>query len=280
MSGRLVLCATPIGNLRDITLRALDVLAAADTIACEDTRRTRKLLSHHGISARDLVSYHDANERVRAPELLRRLRRGETVALVSDAGTPGLSDPGFRLVQACIAAGVPVEAVPGPSAALTALTLSGLPPARFTFEGFLPRRRGERRRRLRELAEDPRTLVLYESPHRLADLLADATDVLGARPAAIARELTKVHEEVRRGPLPELARWAGERQVRGEVVVVVGGAVRGRGAAVPPEELARDARRRMDAGVERSRALSEVARAHNVRRRDVFDALVTGREQD
>ena len=280
MSGGLVLCATPIGNLEDISMRALRSLSEADVVACEDTRRTRKLLTHHGVEVTRLVSYHEGNERRRARDLLERIRSGERVVLVTDAGTPGLSDPGYRLVRACIDGGLPVEAVPGPTAAITALTLSGLPPARFVFEGFLPRKSPERRRRLGELVEEKRTIVFYESPHRLADCLADLADVLGERPAAVARELTKVHEEVRRGSLGELARWAADGSPRGEMVVVVGGAVREHRATVDPAELARRAEELMRAGVQRREALARVARALNVRKRDVFDALVEARRDE
>jgi 16S rRNA (cytidine1402-2'-O)-methyltransferase len=219
--GLLSLVATPIGNLGDITVRALETLRDADAIACEDTRVTAKLLARHGIE-RPLVSYHEHNARRVEPLLIRRMVEGAHIALVSDAGTPLLSDPGESLVRAAIAAGIPVTALPGPSALLAALSLSGLPAERFLFAGFPPPRSGERRRFLAELARAPATLVFYEAPHRLAASLSDMAAALGDRPAAIARELTKRHEEIRRGSLAELAQStaAGEAP-RGEIVVVV-----------------------------------------------------------
>ena len=219
----LYLVATPIGNMADITLRALDVLRGADLVACEDTRLTGRLLQRHGISAR-LTPYHEHNAERALPGLLARLRAGGAVALVSDAGTPLVSDPGYRLVGAVIAEGIAVTAVPGPSAAVTALLLSGLPPDRFLFGGFLPARAAARRTALQELAAVPATLVLYESPQRLAASLADMVTVLGDRPAAVARELTKLFEEVRRGSLATLAaHYAAAGPPKGEVVVTVGG---------------------------------------------------------
>jgi 16S rRNA (cytidine1402-2'-O)-methyltransferase len=274
MTGKLLLCATPIGNLEDVSQRALRVLAAADVLACEDSRRARKLLAHLGVSAPELVVLNDATERRRSRELVRRAGRGETVVVTSDAGMPGLSDPGYRLVRAAVEAGVPVEVVPGPNAAITALVLSGLPPGRFVFEGFLPRKPGERRRRIAELAEERRTIVAHESPHRIAATLADLLEGLGDRPAALARELTKVHEEVRRGTLSELLEGVGPDPPRGEIVLVVGGAVGRHRATAAPAELASRARVLMGEGIERRVALAEVARAAGVSRRAVFDALV------
>jgi 16S rRNA (cytidine1402-2'-O)-methyltransferase len=222
MAGTLWLVGTPIGNLGDISGRAREVLARADVLACEDTRRTRALLTHLDIHAPRLVSFFEGNERRRIPEILRLLREGSDVALVSDAGTPAISDPGYLLVAACVEEGLSVDVVPGPSAAITALMLSGLPTDRFAFEGFLPRTSGGRRKRLAQLPTDPRTLVFFESPRRVAALVKDALDVLGDRRAAIARELTKLHQEVIRGRLSEVAERVGE--VRGEVVVVIEGA--------------------------------------------------------
>jgi len=218
----LYLVATPIGNLRDVTLRALDVLAAADVIACEDTRVTAKLLKAHGVKTPTLA-YHEHNARRVRPKLISRLQAGETVALVSDAGTPLISDPGYKLVRAAAEAGVPVTAIPGASATLTALSVSGLPTDRFLFAGFLPVRKGPRRAALAALATVPATLVLFEAPSRFAAALADMAAVLGDRPAAVARELTKLHEEVRRGGLTELAaHYAEAGAPKGEAVVVVG----------------------------------------------------------
>ncbi|MEA2903761.1 MAG: rRNA (cytidine1402-2-O)-methyltransferase [Alphaproteobacteria bacterium] len=221
LAGGLHLVATPIGNLRDITLRALEVLAAADLIACEDTRVTRKLTDHYGIRT-PLTAYHDHNASEARPKLLARLAGGEAVALVSDAGTPLVSDPGFKLARAAREAGYAVTALPGPSAALAALTVCGLPTDRFLFDGFLPAKQAQRRARIAELARIPATLVLFESGPRLGAALADLAEGLGPRAAAVCRELTKLHEEVRRGDLVALAQdYAGEAETRGEIVVVI-----------------------------------------------------------
>lgn len=229
MPGILYLVATPIGNLDDITYRAIKVLGEVDLIACEDTRHTRKLLTHYGISTRT-ISYHEHNERARAAELVKRLNAGESVAVVSDAGTPGISDPGFRLVQLAIENQVRVIPVPGPSAMVNAIIASGLPTDEFLFGGFLPARSGARRTRLESLAMIPATLVFYEAPHRLASALADAAEVLGNRQAVVARELTKLHEEIVRGSLDELAERYASENVRGEIVLVID---RGGGGDMP-----------------------------------------------
>ena len=213
--------ATPIGNARDITLRALDVLAGADVVACEDTRVTSKLLARHGIAV-SLTPYHEHNAAKARPALIRRLEDGQTVALVSDAGTPLVSDPGYKLVRACIDAGIPVTGLPGPSAAMTALMVAGLPTDRFLFAGFLPPRTAARRKALAELAAVPASLVFMESPRRLAAALADMAAVLGEREAAVTRELTKLYEEVRRGSLPGLAAaYRTDGPPKGEVTIVV-----------------------------------------------------------
>jgi 16S rRNA (cytidine1402-2'-O)-methyltransferase len=219
VQGTLHVCPTPIGNLRDVTLRVLDVLAAVDIVACEDTRRTRVLLQRHAIAGRQLVSFHEHNERERAAELVARMRDGLSVALVSDAGTPLVSDPGYRLVQACIAAALPIEVLPGPSAPLVALVASGLPVARWRFVGFLPRKRGQRQRLLADAAD---TLVAFESPQRLPATLALLAEVDPQRPVAVCRELTKLHEEVARGSAAVLAERYREHPPKGEVVLVVG----------------------------------------------------------
>ena len=274
MAGTLWLVGTPIGNLGDVTERAREVLSGADLIACEDTRRTRGLLSHLGIEGKQLISFFEGNEERRTGELLEQLRAGRDVAVVSDAGMPALSDPGYRLVAACAAQGIPVDAAPGPSAAVTALVLSGLPTDRFAFEGFLPRKPGARRTRLRELADEPRTLLLFESPRRLPSMLSDAARALGAdRRAAVARELTKVHQEVVRGTLGELAGAIGE--VRGEVVVVIDGA-----PAPPPPDLAELVERvdwLMTSGVPRREAARRVAEEAGVSRRELYEASLRGR---
>ena len=261
------LVATPIGNIEDITLRALAVLQGADVIACEDTRVTAKLLTRHGV-ATPMLAYHDHNaERVR-PLLLERLRQGEAVALVSDAGTPLVSDPGFKLVRAAIAEGLPVTALPGPSAALAALVLSGLPSDRFLFAGFLPPKSAARRRELAELARVPATLVFFEGASRLAAALADMAAVLGDRPAAVARELTKIYEEVRRGRLGELAaHYEAAGPPRGEIVITV----------APPEEAPAQEGEALDAQLEAALgemslkdASAAVSAATGLPRREVY----------
>jgi 16S rRNA (cytidine1402-2'-O)-methyltransferase len=252
-AGRLVVCPTPIGNLEDVTLRVLATLSQADVVACEDTRHTRVLLDRHGVTAR-LVSVHEHNERARAQALLERIRAGEVVALVSDAGTPLVSDPGFALVRDCIAARLPLEVLPGPNAAITALVAAGLPAERWRFVGFLPRARGE----LDELlAGAVDTLVAFESPRRLASTLALLAALDPERATAVCRELTKLHEEVRRGSAAELARHYRAQGVRGEVVLVIGAApaltahARAAGAAVAAvgELVAAGAKPRAAAGV-------------------------------
>ncbi|MEM8599785.1 MAG: 16S rRNA (cytidine(1402)-2'-O)-methyltransferase [Bacteroidota bacterium] len=220
----LTLVPTPIGHLEDLTFRALRTLNEADLIACEDTRTSGVLLAHYGVET-PTTSFHAHNEHQKTPRLVAQMEAGTHVALISDAGTPGISDPGFLLVRACHAADIPVVALPGPTAFVPALVASGLPSDRFVFEGFLPQKKG-RQTRIQALADEPRTLVLYESPHRLVKALGQLADVLGAdRPAAVGRELTKTFEEVRRGTLAELAEHYGSQpKVRGEIVLVVGGA--------------------------------------------------------
>jgi 16S rRNA (cytidine1402-2'-O)-methyltransferase len=217
--GRLIVCPTPIGNLEDITLRVLSALRDANVVACEDTRRTRVLLERYGVAA-TLVSYHEHNERAKAPQLIERMQKGDNVALVSDAGMPVVSDPGFVLVRACVAAGLAVEVLPGPSAALSALVASALPADTWRFVGYLPRKRGE----LVALLRAPETIVAFESPNRVAASLQALADVDPERPVAVCRELTKIHEEIVRGPAGELAARYAEAPPRGEVVLVLGGA--------------------------------------------------------
>ena len=224
LAGTLYLVATPIGNLEDITQRALRVLGEVDVVACEDTRHTRKLLNHFGIKTKT-ISYHEHNERARAEEICKLLVSGKNVALVSDAGTPLINDPGFRVANAAIELNLPVVPIPGPTALVSALVASGLPSDQFFFAGFLPARAGARRAKLDELSAIPATLVFYEAPHRITATLADALDVLGNRPAAVARELTKLHEEIARGSLRELAQRLGTSSpVRGEMVLLISGA--------------------------------------------------------
>ena len=252
--GVLYVVATPIGNLEDVTLRALRVLREVDLIAAEDTRRTRTLLAHHGIS-RPLTSYYDAVERSRAPAIVERLKAGESVALVSDAGTPGIADPGYHLVRGAIAAGIPVVPVPGPSAVTALVSVAGLPAERFVFEGFLPTRRGARAARLAALAREPRALVFFEAGRRLAAFLADAEAALGDRAAVVGRELTKRHEEHLRGTLGALLREVGERApLRGEVTVLIAGAAGTVAAGATPRRARRGHPRRARGRAGRARA--------------------------
>ncbi len=269
MTGRLYVCATPIGNLEDVSLRLLRVLGEVDAIAAEDTRRTQKLLTHHGIRAK-LVSYHDANERSQTRHLIERIRRGDRIALVSDSGTPSISDPGFLLVRACIAANLPVETVPGPSAVIAALVVSGLPTARFSFEGFLSKKEGERLRRLERLKDDDRTLIFYEAPGRVRRTLEDIGSVLGNRPVAVARELTKIHEEVIRGSVSHVLAQIEEEDVRGEAVIVVEGAA----VAADLPSAVEEARGLVAGGLPKGRAAAQAAAKHGVARRDVYQELL------
>ncbi len=222
MAGTLYLVSTPIGNLEDMTQRAVRVLGEVDLVACEDTRHTRKLLNHYGIKTKT-VSYHEHNERDRAAELLESLKSGLNVAIVSDAGTPGISDPGFRVVRTAIDEGLRVVPLPGPTAFVSALVVSGLPGDQFFFDGFLPARSGARRTRLAELQSIPATLIFYEAPHRITESLRDACEILGEREAVVARELTKMHEEIIRGRLSELATRFSEaiQEPRGEMVLLI-----------------------------------------------------------
>ncbi|MGE5546582.1 MAG: 16S rRNA (cytidine(1402)-2'-O)-methyltransferase [Solirubrobacterales bacterium] len=264
----LYLVATPIGNMGDITLRAIEVLGAADLVACEDTRVTAKLMARLGLD-RPLTPYHEHNADKARPALLARLREGQVVALVSDAGTPLVSDPGYRLVNACVAEGLAVTAIPGASASLTALQLSALPSDRWLFGGFLPSKATQRRQALRELEAVPATLILYESPNRLAESLADMAAVLGPRDAAVARELTKLHEEVVRGPLPALAeRYAQSGPPKGEVVVVV--APPGVAAEASPDDVDSRLRTAVAEGASIKDAAALVAAETGHPRRDVY----------
>ena len=277
--GCLYLVATPIGNLEDITVRALRVLGEADLIACEDTRRTAKLLHHYSLR-KEMVSYHEHNEMTRAAELAIRMEQGARVALVSDAGTPVISDPGHHLVSLCLRHRIPIIPVPGPSALVAALAASGLPTEEFLFVGFLPPRAGERRKALDRLARESRTIVLYEAPHRLVEMLADALDRLGRRPAVIAREVTKVHEEFLRGDLAELLVRARRTPLRGEMTVLIGGAQPGE--ATPTELLSAPMRERVDQimreqNLDRKAALKQAARERGLTRREAYEQLLAGR---
>jgi 16S rRNA (cytidine1402-2'-O)-methyltransferase len=275
-TGCLYLVGTPIGNLEDITLRALRVLKEADVIACEDTRQTQKLLNHYGIQKR-LVSYHEHNELTRAPELVIELEQGARVALVSDAGMPLISDPGHRLVGLCLRHGVPVVPIPGPSAFVAALAASGLPADEFHFVGFLPARAGERRRALGRLAGETRTLVFYEAPHRLLEMLRDARDVLGDRPAAIARELTKLHEEIVRDTLDRLVERLKTKPPRGEITLLIGPPAESPAAAVRAVNVSlgsRMAEIMREQGVDQKAALKLAARERGMTRREAYKRLL------
>ncbi|MET7637480.1 16S rRNA (cytidine(1402)-2'-O)-methyltransferase [Streptomyces sp. NPDC005438] len=276
--GLLVLAGTPIGEVADAPPRLAGELAEADVVAAEDTRRLRRLTQALGVrTGGRVVSYFEGNEAARTPELVEALRTGSRVLLVTDAGMPSVSDPGYRLVAAAVEAGVRITAVPGPSAVLTALALSGLPVDRFCFEGFLPRKRGERRARLEEGAEERRTLVYFESPRRLAETLRMMAESFGPeRRAAVCRELTKTYEEVRRGSLEELADWA-EPGVLGEITVVVEGAARGGPVRLEPAALAERVAVREEAGEHRKEAIASVARELGLPKREVFDAVVAAK---
>lgn len=274
MTGRLVLVGTPIGNLGDLSPRAVDALARADTIACEDTRRTRALLSHLGLPAgRRLLAVHDHNETAATAGVLARLDEGQRVAVVTDAGMPGISDPGERLVAAAAAAGFIVDVVPGPSAMVAALVVSGLPTGRFAFEGFLPRKGSARTARIREVAADERTTILFEAPHRVHQTVADLAGAAGdPRRVALVRELTKLHEEVWRGTLAGAVEHLAAVEPRGEFVIVLDGAP----PPTPAGEAAVEAalRARLDAGADKKTAIAEVAAALDVPKRVVYGVAV------
>ena len=280
MTGTLYIVATPIGNLEDITQRALRVLGEVDVVACEDTRRTRVLLNHFGIKTKT-ISYHEHNERERAEQICKLLVSGKNVALVSDAGTPLINDPGFRLTNAAIELSLPVIPIPGPTAFVNALVASGLPSEQFFFAGFLPARANARRARLEELIAIPATLVFYEAPHRIAATLGDALDVFGNRPAAVARELTKIHEEIARGSLRELIQRfsTGSLAARGEMVLVISGAAVDEASTTGETEPA--SRRLIERvsefereGMEAKAALKKAARELGLKRAEAYRLLV------
>ncbi|MEU1025536.1 16S rRNA (cytidine(1402)-2'-O)-methyltransferase [Streptomyces sp. NPDC005904] len=279
--GTLVLAGTPIGDVADAPPRLAAELASADVVAAEDTRRLRRLTQALGVQVGGrVVSYFEGNESARTPELVEALVGGARVLLVTDAGMPSVSDPGYRLVAAAVERDIRVTAVPGPSAVLTALALSGLPVDRFCFEGFLPRKAGERLSRLKEVAGDRRTLVYFEAPHRIADTLAAMVEAFGdERRAAVCRELTKTYEEVRRGPLMDLAAWAADG-VRGEITVVVEGAPEKDAGEIGPDELVRRVRVREEAGERRKEAIAAVAAEAGLPKREVFDAVVAAKNAD
>jgi 16S rRNA (cytidine1402-2'-O)-methyltransferase len=269
MPATLYLVATPIGNLEDITLRALRVLREADLIACEDTRQTGKLLVHFSID-KPMVSYHEHNEAARTRELVAKLESGVTIALVSDAGTPLVSDPGYRLVTAAIGAGIPVVPVPGASAILGALAAAGLPTDAFRFCGFLPAKSGQRRKALEDLRREDCTMIFYEAPHRILDTLSDISAVYGERPVAVARELTKLHEEFLRGTAEEVrTQLAARPSVKGEITLIVG-----KGAAAVPANSVEDAVRELEhKGIPRMDAIKQVARERGLSKREVYKTI-------
>jgi 16S rRNA (cytidine1402-2'-O)-methyltransferase len=278
MAGTLYLVATPIGNLADITHRALQVLREVAIIACEDTRHTRKLLQHYGIDTKT-VSYHEHNEQQRALELIELLKNGSDVAVVTDAGTPAISDPGFRLVRAAIENGITVSPVPGPSALISGLIAAGLPTDEFFFGGFLPARSSARRARLSELRAVPGTLIFYEAPHRLAASLRDAYEVLGEREAVVARELTKLHEEIRRGRLRELAEYYAKVEPRGEIVLLIDRTVLDHQVATQPATTVSQLVAQFESeGLDRRTALKKAARELGLSRAEAYRRLTKQRQ--
>jgi len=280
--GVILLAATPVGNAKDASARLVEAFQDSDVIAAEDTRRLRALLSRLDIEPRgQILSFYEGNESARVPELIDKAAGGAQVLVVTDAGMPSVSDPGFRLVREAHAADVPITCLPGPSAALAALVLSGLPVARFAFEGFLPRKEGDRRRRLESLATEERTMVFFEAPHRLEESLADMVLAFGAqRQAAVCRELTKTYEEVKRGELGDLAQWA-QGEVRGEITVVVDGAssddLREAAGLADDESVARAVAEAMKSGMSRKDAAAQVAEAAGLSKRYVYDASLRTR---
>jgi 16S rRNA (cytidine1402-2'-O)-methyltransferase len=275
MLGTLYLVATPIGNLADITHRALQILKDVDLIACEDTRHTHKLLQHYGITTKT-ISYHEHNEQQRAAQLIDSLKQGSNIAVVSDAGTPSISDPGFRLVRAAIENEIPVVPVPGPSALISALIAAGLPTDEFFFAGFLPSRTNARRARLGELQSVPGTLIFYEAPHRLATTLRDAHEILGEREAVVARELTKLHEEIRRGRLSELTQHYQSEEPRGEIVVLIDRNKIGE-TTTQSESIATLVDRFEQDGLDHRAALKKAARELGLSRAEAYRRLISER---
>jgi 16S rRNA (cytidine1402-2'-O)-methyltransferase len=273
-SRALYIVATPIGNLEDITFRAVRVLRECDAIACEDTRQTRKLLDHFGISSKPLLSYHEHNEAARTADLLERLAGGASIALVTDAGTPLVSDPGYRVVAAAIAAGIPVVPIPGPSASLAALAAAGLATDSFRFCGFLPPKSSQRRKMLEEHARESCTLIFYEAPHRILDALEDVATVLGTRPVVVAREVTKLHEEFLRGTAEEIRAQLGSRpSVKGEITLLIG---KVNALSVDTTVSAENAVRALEAeGVPRMDAIKRVARERGLGKREIYKQLTS-----
>lgn len=275
--GTLYVCATPIGNLGDITLRVIEVLRGVDIIAAEDTRHSRKLLEHFGIET-PLTSYHQHNEKGKSQELVRRLQAGETIALISDAGMPGISDPGYEVIRVCLEEKVPIDVLPGPNAGITALVLSGLPSEHFLFHGFLPSTQNARKRELERYAQLPFTQIFYEAPHRLVDTLANILEIFGDREAAVVRELTKIHQTVHRGPLTKLLAEFQATPPRGEICLllapfkeepVVGG----------PEDWNREVEEGIKQGLQPKEVMKYVAQKYGVSKRDVYQSTLERKEK-
>ncbi len=274
--GTLYLCATPIGNLEDITLRAIRILKECDIIAAEDTRHTRKLLAHFDIHT-PLTSYHAHNEESKGEQLLAKLKQGQNIAVVSDAGMPGISDPGYELVKSALENGISVVPVPGANAAVTALVASGLPTARFVFEGFLPANKKGRRRQLEKMAQETRTIIFYESPHRIKDTLSDLIKIFGERQIAVARELTKKHEEIYRGKLSGALEYFSRQAARGEFTLVVAGAEKESAAEKTETDnrsITEQLKQLMQSGLDKKQAIKEVAKMRGVSKRDIYKEAV------
>ncbi len=278
MSGQLILAATPIGNSADASPRLREALETADIIAAEDSRRAKRLLQDLGISTNAQIwSFYDAVEESKSPELIERVQAGNKVLVISDAGMPTVSDPGYRIVQAAIGSGVKVSVIPGPSAVITALAVSGLPVDRFTFEGFLPRKSGEREKFLTQLVNEPRTMVFFEAPHRLVETLEDFAKVFGSdRQAVICRELTKTYEEVIRGTFSQLLDWA-DQEILGEITLVVSGIKPV--AVLDPSEWVELVQTRVALGISQRDAIADVAKELSVPKRDVYDAVLANKEK-
>lgn len=276
--GTLYVCATPIGNLGDITLRVLEVLRGVDLIAAEDTRHSRKLLEHFGIST-PLTSYHEHNEKGKAQQLVRRLQGGEAIAIISDAGMPGISDPGQEVIRLCLAEKVPVDVLPGPNAGLTALVLSGLPNEHFLFHGFLPSTQSARKRELLGYAKLPFTQIFYEGPHRLVDTLTNLLEICGDREAAVVRELTKLHQTVHRGQLSFLLEEFQVTPPRGEICILLA-PYREQPAQGGAEEWQKEVEEAIHQGLKPSEAMKQVARKYGISKRDVYQATLEGKEAE
>lgn len=277
-SGKLYVCATPIGNLEDVTLRVLRTLKEVDLIAAEDTRRTRKLLSHYDIKAK-LISFHKFSQPEKKIQIVDEILSGKKVALVSDAGLPGISDPGHDLIQVCIENSVDIEVLPGPSALLSALVISGLPTDRFLFVGFAPRTVARRKKFLGELVDEAGTLVFFEAPHRIKKLLVDLLEVLGDRQIAIVRELTKIHEEVLRGRVSEMVEVFREREPRGEFVVIVEGKKERSIPTFQDQEIVEKVKEMEDRGMSTRKAIEQVAMRYNISKNRVYDLVVEDRRR-